>query len=98
MASQAVVGGTVAAAVLGSSLSAGSAVGAARSTQGTAVAVAQELAKTGVSTTQLFAVIGLLLLFAGALLIGLARRHGLRAAGPRNRTPHMRGRGVPLAA
>lgn len=102
MASQAVVGGSVAAAVLGSSLSNtltdGATVDRARSTKATAVAAANELARTGVSTTQLLVVIGLLLVFAGVLLVGVARRHGVdfpaaRLAGARLRS----GRGAPLA-
>jgi xanthosine utilization system XapX-like protein len=43
--------------------------------RGTAVAVAHELAHTGAPATVMLATLGILLVLAGYLMVGLARRH-----------------------
>ena len=99
MSAQAVVGGSFATAVLGATMTSGETVETARSTKATAAALAQELAKTGTTTTELFVIVGVLFFFAGILLVGLARRHGVSAAGRGNLTARLRlRRGVPLPA
>lgn len=63
------VGTTVAATVLGVTAQRSGATGAAP--------VRDQLALTGVGHMQILLVVGLMLLLAGALIMGLARRHAL---------------------
>lgn len=86
MAASHIGGGTLAAAVLGvgsvASASAPAATtagdaGVGESTRVLAVEVGRQLAATGSSTTMTFVYLGVVLLIAGLLLVGLARRHAL---------------------
>lgn len=93
MCYQAVCGGSVAAAVLGTgavaahSVQSSGAVAAAThgttlaNARGTAAAVAHELARTGAPATVMLVTLGVLLVLAGMLMVGLTRRHGTE--GPR---------------
>ena len=92
MCYQAVCGGTVAAAVVGT-VTTGGATPAVRSGRATALALSHELARTGASTTELLVVVGLLLFFAGVLLVGLTRRHGVSMKGRLTLAPPGRGGG-----
>jgi LPXTG-motif cell wall-anchored protein len=97
MASTAVGGATVTAALLGSAGTGGAV--AFRPTRETAQVLANEMAATGASHTELLVVVGLLVLLAGVLLVGLARRHGFSVNKPRILAPLARGGGgVPTTA
>lgn len=85
MSTPVLAGGSVAAAVLGSGAVAATSghVGLAAAShgtsftasRGTALAVAQQLAQTGAPATVVLATVGILLVLAGFLMVGLARRH-----------------------